>query len=85
MHYNGKKADNGHDVAKYVDYFASVYGTCIPNNYKPIFPTVNSALSTITISKNEVCKVLRVLKIYKGTGPDGIHPVFIRLCSVVLV
>lgn len=72
-------------VDLFADFFASVYGVKQPNDWSPGYSSSNYSLYSIGITENDVRDSIKKLDLNKGAGPDGLPPIFIRLCIDALV
>lgn len=85
MFYGNLSADNGITIANlFANYFSSVYGPSVSPAYTPTLSPSNYTLYGINICQNDVLLALKSLDVSKGAGPDGLPPIFIRLCSNAL-
>lgn len=86
MSYGSDFANNGNDIADlFAKYFATVHSEPPTNTYIPDFSESYSNISSLIVTENEIESALKSLDVSKGPGPDGIHPLFIKACTSVLV
>ncbi|CAH2106324.1 unnamed protein product [Euphydryas editha] len=78
-------ANTGTKIAElFAKNFASVFSnTVLPDSLES---TVHGLpyLSLIKFSEHEITRAIKKLDIFKGAGPDGIPPVFVKRCGTTL-
>lgn len=90
LHLDGRLAHDGHDMANlFNEFFQSVFepatssASYIEPNYN-VSVNATNAISNVNINLSLVEKYLNKLNESKGSGPDGIHPIFLKRCSGTL-
>lgn len=83
---NDRVATTGREIAElFADYFSSVYDNTNTPQYTADFPSSSYCITNFKIMEGHVLEKLRNIDLSKGAGPDGIPPIFIRLCASALV
>ncbi|XP_045445727.1 uncharacterized protein LOC123653788 [Melitaea cinxia] len=92
MTYNSISLTNGSDICNiFNEYFKSVYEPSSTYSISTNYHSANNGLNnicpirSIDISSENILKYLGALNIAKGSGPDGIPPVFYKACKEQLV
>lgn len=87
MTLNDKAANTGSAIANlFAENFSKVYSsdTVLDSAQSLSGKTSCTGLSSLAFTELEVLKKIKQLDIYKGSGPDGIPPLFIKRCATVL-
>ncbi|CAG9136268.1 unnamed protein product [Plutella xylostella] len=87
MKLNNTEAQTGPDVANlFADHFSSVYSSSNPSvvPYCPVSKSQSHCIGLLSFSEYDVMRQIKRLDIFKGAGPDGTPPVFIKRCGTVL-
>ncbi|CAH2094962.1 unnamed protein product [Euphydryas editha] len=85
MFMNQSSANTGPDIAKlFANHFASMYTRDTGNIQLPDVSCSGQSLGSLSISKEEILANIKKLDIYKGAGPDGVPPIFIKRCGSAL-
>ena len=76
---SGEWISDDHEKANELNTFFSSVFTKNENNYMPEFKSdVSSSVCDITVTKQKVESMLKLLNVSKSTGPDEFHPRFLN-------
>lgn len=86
MNYNGNASSDGRGVCElFSDYFCSVFSPSNNSNTASLLlefdPNSVGVLSSFTVGVRDVLHKLKALDVGKCAGPDGIPPLFFKLCA----
>ena len=80
---NGEWISDDHEKANELNSFFSSVFTKNENDNMPEFqPNITSSVCDITITKQKVESMLKLLNVSKSTGPDEFHPRFLKETAV---
>ena len=91
MHMGDKVANTGADIANlFATTFSSVYTSPRSTSYSHNNYYLNNAnqqnnIGSLSFNEKDIINKIKKIDTYKGSGPDGIPPLFVKQCATALV